>query len=42
MFFRGVPGESSGKGARPLGVGSGAFPPENLNIRTPEIPFSAI
>ena len=29
-FFRGVPGESSGAGARPLGVGSGEFPPENF------------
>ena len=29
VFFRGVPGESSGKDARPLG-GSGAFLPENF------------
>ena len=28
-FLRGVPGESSGEGVRPLG-GSGAFPPENF------------
>ena len=28
-FFRGVPGESSGEDARPLG-GSGAFLPENF------------
>ena len=29
VFFRGVPGESSGEGVTPLG-GSGAFPPENF------------
>ena len=44
VFFRGVPGESSGEGARPLrgGGGSGAFPLKILKIRTSEIPFSAI
>ena len=41
-FFRGVPGESSGEGARSLG-GSGGIPLlKILKIRTPEIPFPAI
>ena len=44
-FFRGVPGESSGKGARSLGGGGGGPGHSSLKIlkiRTPETPFPAI